>query len=117
MKPNSLLVVAALSFGSVAGAAPTLQNVYARTGHTLDGQWHVIVDPYENGFYDYRLEPRPRGYFKNDKPQSPSDLVEYDFDRSPVLRVPICRSEPSLPWSVRRLLCMLTEFPVFEVVT
>ncbi|HET7812598.1 MAG TPA: glycoside hydrolase family 2 TIM barrel-domain containing protein [Steroidobacteraceae bacterium] len=94
MKPGSLPIVAALSFASFASAAPTMQNVYARTGHTLDGKWHVIVDPYENGAYNYRRDPLDAapnptsGYFLDRKPRDRTDLVEYDFDASPTLMVP-----------------------------
>ncbi|OGV10960.1 MAG: beta-glucuronidase, partial [Ignavibacteria bacterium RIFOXYB2_FULL_36_7] len=45
-------------------------------------------DPYENGFYNYRYDERDNGYFKNQKPKSKSDLVEYDFDKSDSLKVP-----------------------------
>jgi beta-glucuronidase len=55
---------------------------------SLNGAWHIIVDPYENGYYDYRLQPTPEGYFRNAKPQSKSDRIEYDFSRSPTLEVP-----------------------------
>jgi beta-glucuronidase len=55
---------------------------------SLEGEWRTIVDPYENGYYDYRYRPAENGYFKNARPRSPSDLVEYDFDRSPGLNVP-----------------------------
>jgi beta-glucuronidase len=55
---------------------------------SLDGRWQIIIDPYETGYYDYRWQPRNDGYFKNQKPQSPSDLVEYDFDSSQQLNVP-----------------------------
>ena len=55
---------------------------------SLDGEWRSIIDPYDNGYQDYRSQPIENGYFKNTKPQSPSDLVEYDFDRSPLLKVP-----------------------------
>ena len=71
-----------------------LQNVAARAGMTLNGMWHVIVDPYENGSYNYRREPfdaapNPTGgYFLDRKPADKSELVEYDFDTSPTLRVP-----------------------------
>jgi beta-glucuronidase len=71
-----------------------MQNVFARTSHSLNGKWHIIVDPYENGYYNYRREafdaaPNPtQGYFLDRKPKDPSDLVEYDFDTSPVLNVP-----------------------------
>lgn len=68
--------------------ADLLQNAAERVGISLDGDWHVIVDPYENGYYDYRYEPKPDGFFLAEKPSSPADLVEYDFKRSPVLSVP-----------------------------
>ena len=79
------------AFGSESHA---LQNALSRPGMTLSGKWHVIVDPYENGYYDYRREPfdaasPPRGgYFLDRKPADRSDLVEYDFDTSPTLMVP-----------------------------
>ena len=65
-----------------------IQNIEARQTVSLNGQWHTIVDPYENGYYDYRYMPRDDGYFKNKKPASKSDLVEYDFDKSETLTVP-----------------------------
>jgi beta-glucuronidase len=81
-------------FVSLSNADPTIQNSYARASMTLNGKWHVIVDPYENGYYNYRREafdatPNPtQGYFLDRKPKDPSDLIEYDFDTSPVLNVP-----------------------------
>jgi beta-glucuronidase len=68
---------------------PTLiQNIDGRKTTSLDGLWHVIVDPYETGYYDYRYQPSPNGYFKDVKPKNESDLIEYDFDTSETLRVP-----------------------------
>jgi beta-glucuronidase len=68
---------------------PLIQNVTGRATRSLDGPWHAIVDPYDNGYYDYRLQPHTTdGYFANRKPASKSDRVEYDFDRSDVLSVP-----------------------------
>lgn len=49
-------------------------------GISLDGAWNSIVDPYDSG-----VSSR---YFENAKPKSKSDLIEYDFDRSPNLQVP-----------------------------
>ena len=70
-------------------------QVYYRDHVSLDGTWHIIVDPYENGYYDYRWDPFDKkenpgkgAYFTDSKPASPSDLVEYDFDNSPTLQVP-----------------------------
>ena len=84
-----------LSAGAAALAdSPGLQNVYARQTMTLNGKWHYIVDPYENGYYDYRHEPLDaapnptRGYFLDHKPADRSELVEYDFDAAPTIMVP-----------------------------
>lgn len=65
-----------------------IQNISGRKTVSLNGDWHIIIDPYENGYYNYRYEPNPNGYFKNQKPKDKSDLVEYDFDLSPTLKVP-----------------------------
>src|SRR5512141_3191605 len=70
------------------GGAPLILNVEGRAATPLNGAWHTIVDPFENGYYNYRWQPYPDGYFRDQKPQRPSDLVEYDFDRSPTLLVP-----------------------------
>jgi beta-glucuronidase len=81
----SLLVLApcvrAQQFGPI-------QNTEGRKTISLDGQWQTIVDPYESGFYDYRYQPSRNGYFRNAKPKSKSDLIEYDFDKSATLKVP-----------------------------
>ncbi|MBR4920121.1 MAG: beta-glucuronidase [Prevotella sp.] len=64
------------------------QNVYARPSISLNGDWNYFADPQEQGYYDYRMNPTQWGYFLNAKPQRPSDLVEYDFDACPTMRVP-----------------------------
>ena len=71
-----------------ATAAPLIANVFGRKHTSLNGAWRSIVDPYENGYYDYRYEPSQSNYGLNQKPQSPSDRIEYDFDQSPTLKVP-----------------------------
>jgi len=69
-------------------------DVGPRPGRSLDGPWRVIVDPYDNGFYDYRYQPYDAhdppsgGYALDRRPAARSDLLEYDFDRSPTLDVP-----------------------------
>src|SRR5690349_809689 len=65
-----------------------IANTEGRKTMSLDGQWQTIVDPYESGYYDYRYEPSPNGYFRNAKPKTKSDLIEYDFDSSSALKVP-----------------------------
>ncbi len=90
-----LKVVAALASCVSLGAVETpLLNVTARQPISLGGRWHAIVDPYDNGYFDYRLTPwdaaeNPTGgYFLDRSPNDSGDLVEYDFDRSPALNVP-----------------------------
>jgi hypothetical protein len=65
-----------------------IQNTEGRKTVSLDGEWQAIIDPYESGFYDYRYQPNPNGYFKNAKPKTKSELIEYDFDKSGTLKVP-----------------------------
>lgn len=95
MKMPVLLIAAAAALVNHSSLADmAMQNPAARGGVSLNGKWHVIVDPYENGAYNYRREafdasPNPTsGYFLDRKPKDRSDLVEYDFDTSPVLSVP-----------------------------
>jgi beta-glucuronidase len=63
-----------------AAQTPLITNISGRTTISLNGAWHAIVDPYDTG--------KSRKIFLNQKPQSKSDLIEYDFDTSPVLNVP-----------------------------
>ena len=65
-----------------------IQNPSARAAINLDGQWNIIPDPYETGYYSYRFTPREEGFFKNKQMQSPSDLIEYNFERAQKLNVP-----------------------------
>jgi beta-glucuronidase len=75
---------------AAAQGAPLLANINARRTTSLDGQWQAIVDPYDVGSLDYRAQPlnNNHAFFKNYKPQSASELIEYDFDTSGQLQVP-----------------------------
>ena len=55
---------------------------------SLDGPWRAIIDPYQTGYIGLTGEPTPRGWFRDFKPRTESDRIEYDFDRSMVLQVP-----------------------------
>jgi beta-glucuronidase len=63
---------------------PTPSDVIAhlagRTTTSLNGTWHIIVDPQEKG-----LGSR---YYENRKPKDKSDFVEYDFDHAWTASVP-----------------------------
>lgn len=87
----------ALAFGMLllcgrdsAQVAPLIENVSARHATSLDGTWQAIVDPYDVGDRDYHAQPLKgdKAFFKNHKPASESELVEYDFDTAGQLHVP-----------------------------
>ncbi|KGO84887.1 beta-glucuronidase [Flavobacterium rivuli WB 3.3-2 = DSM 21788] len=72
-----------------------LVNVYSRPVQSLNGKWNYIVDPYENGYYNYRYEPFDKqekpsksAFFMNAKQEDKTELLEYNFDKSPTLNVP-----------------------------
>lgn len=73
-----------------------IQNAPGRRVLSLNGSWNYIIDPYENGFYDYRREAFDQsksgkgGYYDNQKPSNAQEpeLIEYDFDHSAALQVP-----------------------------
>ena len=78
-----------------AGApAPLLQNILGREHQSLNGRWNYIVDPYETGYYNYRREPFDAtpsgkgGFYDDLPPPQKGELVEYNFDLSPTLKVP-----------------------------
>ena len=69
----------ATKLSSVVPQAPVTTNtaialLSGRTTISLNGTWHIIVDPQEKG-----LGSR---YYENRKTKDKSDFVEYDFDHS-----------------------------------
>jgi beta-glucuronidase len=70
------------------GAAPLVTNVDGRRTTSLDGAWRTIVDAFDTGYYDYRYEPKPDGFFLDRKAKDETERVEYSFDTSPTLLVP-----------------------------
>src|SRR5262245_4051306 len=60
--------------------APLIQNVANRKTISLNGDWHFIADPHEEG--------TARRYYLNGKPYGSRNFVEYDFNTAPTLRVP-----------------------------
>jgi beta-glucuronidase len=81
-------ILLAVFAGTPAQQPGLIANTDGRKTISLDGQWQTIIDPYEAGYYDYRYQPSANGYFKDAKPKTKSDLIEYDFDTSESLKVP-----------------------------
>ena len=78
-------------------AQQQIQNIEGRKITSLNGEWKVILDQYETGYYNYRYEPSDQSpnsktnnnaFFNDYKQQDPSELVEYDYDKSGSLNVP-----------------------------
>lgn len=83
-------LLSSISYGQVTA----IQNIQGRKIQSLNGKWNYIVDPYENGYYDYRHDPFDQsktgtgGYFDDKVQKDKSELIEYDFDHSPQMNVP-----------------------------
>jgi beta-glucuronidase len=89
------LFLAMIHFMTGVSGSVNSMFVYYRDAESLDGKWNIIIDPYDNGYCNYRQEPFDQmnqpwatGYFGDIKPKSPGDLIEYNYDRSPALNVP-----------------------------
>jgi beta-glucuronidase len=95
MNKSPVILLAGLALAiAPARAEVVIANVFARPTTSLNGRWHVIVDPYDTGYYDYRHQPydeAPKisgGFALDHLADSKSELVEYNFDTSPTLNVP-----------------------------
>ena len=87
-----LMLMPVLAF---AQQAPQIMNVSARQTTSLDGQWKTIVDPFENGYYDYRLKPYDGGYARDKTYSEKTKLQEYDFETD---KTAVC----SRDWNTQR---------------
>ena len=65
-----------------------IMNVSGRNVTSLDDQGKTIVDPFENGYYDYRLKPYDGGYAQDHTYSDKTQLQEYDFETDKLLFVP-----------------------------
>jgi len=83
-----ILIIYLILIKIYAQEVPLLGNAFNRKKISLNGKWNYIIDVQEEGYYGYRMEERKRGFFCNDKPKNPWDLVEYDFAKSPEMEIP-----------------------------
>ncbi|HEY6338298.1 MAG TPA: glycoside hydrolase family 2 TIM barrel-domain containing protein [Candidatus Sulfotelmatobacter sp.] len=92
-----LLALAGLAYAAPVPSA-LITNISGRTTVSLNGAWHAIVDPYDNG--------TSVGFYRNQVPKDKSERVEYSFDASPVLNVPG-------DWNTQREQLLFYEGPVW----
>jgi beta-glucuronidase len=93
---SSRLVLAALLLSATAahsqaptpGNATLLVNIDHRRATSLDGDWHVIVDQYATGLYDFHQNLRKDGFFMNAPFDPNGHPQDYNFANASTLRVP-----------------------------
>lgn len=101
MLATTLILAQCLMTSGISSTEPQLcsglpaSNSLQREGLSLNGEWKMVVDPYENGFFNYRWEPfdqqespDKQSYFLDLKPTDRSDRIEYDFDKAENINVP-----------------------------
>src|SRR5438132_2356201 len=74
------IVILAVSSSFAQSPSSLIQNVINRKTISLNGDWHYIADPHEEG--------TARRFYLNGKLSGTRPFVEYDFNASPTLRVP-----------------------------
>lgn len=87
----SFVTASFLAYASEEAPAPQIVNVQGRHTISLDGLWKTIVDPYENGYYNYRMQPHSdaSSYFADrDFDADRTVLYEYNFNTDRTLVVP-----------------------------
>lgn len=84
----SLLLVLISMIQASAQITPQIIHVKGRQTISLDGNWKTIVDPFENGYYDYRRKPIKNGFGADKDIVDKSKLQEYEFATDKSLRVP-----------------------------
>jgi beta-glucuronidase len=93
MKRNLFLFIVLIACNNCKAQSGFIQNIYARNYLNLDGRWHYIIDPFETGFRGFQgakadENDQLSGFFENKQQQSKSELIEYNFEKSPTLNVP-----------------------------
>jgi len=87
-KRGLIPVLTCISMSLSGQIYPQIINISGRNTTSLDGLWRTIVDPYENGYYDYRRKPLANGFGSDKDPVDKSVLQEYDFATDKTLFVP-----------------------------
>jgi len=88
LKQSLLIMLTGVSLSVSGQNSPQIINVDGRKTTSLDGLWRTIVDPYENGYYDYRRKPLSDGFGSDKDLTDKSVLQEYNFAADKTLFVP-----------------------------
>lgn len=99
---HQFLVTKALYFATILVCLQTtissqelIINTVNRDTTSLNGAWNYIIDPYESGYFSFHQEPYDQtnvgsssAFYNNYHAKNKQELVEYDFDKSPVMTIP-----------------------------
>ncbi|HRH42043.1 MAG TPA: glycoside hydrolase family 2 TIM barrel-domain containing protein [Pyrinomonadaceae bacterium] len=84
-----------MSLQLVAWSQDLITNVPNQKTISLNGNWNYIIDPYEMGYYTFHQEPYDQknvgataAFYNNYHAKNKQELVEYDFDKSPTMKIP-----------------------------
>ena len=85
----ALLLFSIASFASAESTPIVITGGDLHPAQSLNGEWHVIPDPYQTGLYDFHKHELKNGWFMNQKTK-PGDTgpIDYDFAKSSTLKVP-----------------------------
>jgi len=86
---HATLAIAQSSPAAPPAAPIVITGADKRPALSLNGDWHVIPDPYQTGLYDFHKHEIARGWFVNQKAK-PGDTgpVDYDFSKAETIKVP-----------------------------
>jgi beta-glucuronidase len=86
----ALLFSAAAAYSQAPAQANTtlLVNIDHRPVTSLNGDWHVIVDQYATGLYDFHQNLRKDGFFLNAPFDPNGHPQDYNFANASTLKVP-----------------------------
>ena len=85
---KTLLVLLFFLIITNAAAEEQITNVYQREQISLNGNWKIIVDPYDNGYYTFHMAERKDGYFIDTVPAEGERGVEHKYTDDYTLAVP-----------------------------
>lgn len=95
MKGSKALLLLFMLVPFVVKPQLLITNVLNRHTTSLNGMWNYIVDPYETGYYSFHSDIYDQkdpgahaAFYNNYHTKDKSALVEYDFDRSPKMKIP-----------------------------
>jgi beta-glucuronidase len=86
---HAMFAIAQSSPAAPPAAPIVITGADKRPALSLNGDWHVIPDPYQTGLYDFHKHEIARGWFVNQKAK-PGDTgpVDYDFSKAETIKVP-----------------------------